>query len=147
MFPSLYADFLTTSSNAFISKRKDFFCIFYCISEMCMKFTTFWEKKRVSYPNYYRNYCIRKRCLLKRLKGLGSEHHVNGLETLLKLARHNYFPTFPRTRDKLSWKMSALVTSQIFRRFVNTLTPDDKYSHRNMQIFWQQLQTPLSQEE
>ena len=41
--------------------------------------------------------------------------------------------------------MSALVTSEIFRLFVNTLTPDDKYSGRNMQIFWQQLQTPLSQ--
>ena len=41
--------------------------------------------------------------------------------------------------------MSALVTSQIFRLFVNTLTPDDKYSCRNMQIFWQQFKTPLSQ--
>ena len=41
--------------------------------------------------------------------------------------------------------MSALVTSEVFRVFVNTLTPDDKYSCRNMQIFWQQLQTPLSQ--
>ena len=41
--------------------------------------------------------------------------------------------------------MSALVTSEIFRSFVNTLTPDDKYSRRNMQIFWQQLQTSLSQ--
>ena len=41
--------------------------------------------------------------------------------------------------------MSALVISEIFRLFVNTLTPDDKYSRRNMQIFWQQLQTPLSQ--
>ena len=41
--------------------------------------------------------------------------------------------------------MSALVTSEIFRLFVNTLTPDDKYSYRYMQIFWQQLQTPLSQ--
>ena len=41
--------------------------------------------------------------------------------------------------------MSALVTSQIFRLFVNTLTPDIKYSRRNMQIFWQQLQTLLSQ--
>ena len=30
--------------------------------------------------------------------------------------------------------MSALVTSQIFRLFVNTLTLDDKYSHRYMQI-------------
>ena len=43
--------------------------------------------------------------------------------------------------------MSALFTSEIFRLFVNTLTPDDKYSRCNMQIFWQQLQTLLSQEE
>ena len=42
--------------------------------------------------------------------------------------------------------MSALVTSQIFRLFVNRLTPDVKYSRRNMKIFWQQLQTLLSQE-
>ena len=41
--------------------------------------------------------------------------------------------------------MSALVTSEIFRLFVNTLTPDDKYSRRYMQSFWQQVQTPLSQ--
>ena len=40
--------------------------------------------------------------------------------------------------------MSALVTSEIFRLFVNTLTPDDKYFRRYMQIFWQQLQRPLS---
>ena len=33
----------------------------------------------------------------------------------------------------------------MFRVFVNTLTPDDKYSRRNMQIFWQQFQTTLSQ--
>ena len=43
--------------------------------------------------------------------------------------------------------MSALVTSEIFRLFVNTLTPDVKYSRRNMQNFWQQLQTLLSQEQ
>ena len=41
--------------------------------------------------------------------------------------------------------MSALVTSEIFRVFVNTLTSDEKYSRRYIQIFWQQLQTPLSQ--
>ena len=41
--------------------------------------------------------------------------------------------------------MSSLVTSEIFRLFVNTLTPDDKYSSRYMQIFWQQLQTPSCQ--
>ena len=43
--------------------------------------------------------------------------------------------------------MFALVTSEIFRLFFNTLTPDVKYSRRNMQIFWQQLQTLLSREE
>ena len=41
--------------------------------------------------------------------------------------------------------MSALVTSQIFRLFLNTLTPDVNFFRRNMQIFWQQLQTTFSQ--
>ena len=41
--------------------------------------------------------------------------------------------------------MSALVASQIFRLFVNTMTADVKYFRRNMQIFWQQLQTTFSQ--
>ena len=41
--------------------------------------------------------------------------------------------------------MSALVESEIFRPFVNTLTPDDKYSRRNIQIFWQQIRTLWSQ--
>ena len=40
--------------------------------------------------------------------------------------------------------MSALVTTEIFTLFVNTLTPDDKYSRRYMQTFWQQVQMPLS---
>ena len=71
---------------------------------------------------------------------------VNGIETLLKSARHDYFPIFPRIRDKLSWKKSALVISEIFLLFVNTLTPDGKYSRRNMQIFWQQHETLLSQQ-
>ena len=41
--------------------------------------------------------------------------------------------------------MSALVESEIFKLFVNILTPDDKYSRRNIRIFWSQIQTPLSQ--
>ena len=41
--------------------------------------------------------------------------------------------------------MSALVISGIFRLFLNTLTPANKYSRRNMQIFFQQFKTPLSQ--
>ena len=41
--------------------------------------------------------------------------------------------------------MSALVTSEIFRLFVNTLTPYDKFSRRFLQIFCEQFQTILSQ--
>ena len=41
--------------------------------------------------------------------------------------------------------MSALATSEIFRLFVNSLSPDIRYSRRNIQIFWEQLQTLLSQ--
>ena len=41
--------------------------------------------------------------------------------------------------------MSALVTSEIFRLCVNTLSRDDKYSLRNMQTFWEQLQIILCQ--
>ena len=41
--------------------------------------------------------------------------------------------------------MSPLVTSEIFRLFVNTLTPDDEYSSRYMQSFWEELQRPLCQ--
>ena len=41
--------------------------------------------------------------------------------------------------------MSALVTSEIFRLFVNSLSPDIRYSRPNIQIFWEQLQTLLSQ--
>ena len=41
--------------------------------------------------------------------------------------------------------MSALFTCEIFRLFVNTMNPEDKYSGRYMQIFSQQLQRPLSQ--
>ena len=39
------------------------------------------------------------------------------------------------------------MTSEIFRLFVNTLTPDEKYSRRYMQTFWEKVQTPLSQKE
>ena len=41
--------------------------------------------------------------------------------------------------------MCALVRSEIFRPFLNTLTPDEKYSRRNIQTFWQQVQTRLSE--
>ena len=69
---------------------------------------------------------------------------VNGYQTLLKSARHYYYPIFPWIWDKLSWKKSALVRTKILGLFVNTLTAEYTYSRRNMQTFTQQVQTPLS---
>ena len=76
MFPLQCSKFRAKSSNTNISKIKSFFWIFDCISEMCMKFRTFWKKRRVSQPIYLRNDGLRKRWLLKRLKGLASEDHA-----------------------------------------------------------------------
>ena len=44
VFPLQCAQFRATSSNAIISKIKDFLSIFYCISAMCIQFRTFWKK-------------------------------------------------------------------------------------------------------
>ena len=74
--PLQCAQFWATSSNAIISKIKDLLSIFYCISEMCMQFRTFWKKRWVSQPNYFRNYGLREGWLLKRLKGRASEDHA-----------------------------------------------------------------------
>ena len=49
MFPSQYPDFLTATSNAFVSRRKYILSIFDCISEMWMKFRKFWKKEQ--YPS------------------------------------------------------------------------------------------------
>ena len=69
---------------------------------------------------------------------------VNRYETLLKSARHYYYPIFPWIWDKLTGKKSALVISKILGLFVNTLTAEYTYSGRNMQTLTQQVQTPLS---
>ena len=47
----------------------------------------------------------------------------------------------------MSWAKSALVSNEILTLFVNTLTPDDKYSRRNMLNLTQQLEAPLSQKQ
>ena len=72
---------------------------------------------------------------------------VNGSQTLLKSARHHYYPLFSSIRGKLSCKKSPSVWYEILRLFVNALTSDDEYSDSNMQNFPQQFQTPLSQKQ
>ena len=70
---------------------------------------------------------------------------VNGFQTLLKSARHHYYPLFSSIRGKLSWKKSPSIWYEILRLFVNAVTADDKYSGSNMQSLPQQFQTSLSQ--
>ena len=73
-----------------------------------------------------------------------TNERVNGFWTLLKSARHHYYPLFLSTRGKLSCKKSPSVWSEILRLFVNALTVDDKYSGSNMQNLQQQFQTHWS---
>ena len=47
--------------------------------------------------------------------------------------------------DKLSWKKSFLVRSEILGLFVNRLSVEYKYSRRNMHNFPEEVQAQLSQ--
>ena len=76
-----------------------------------------------------------------------ANERVNGSQTLLKSARHHYYPLSSSIRSKLSCKKSPSVWYEILSLFVNALTADDKYSDSNMQNFRQQFQTPLSQKQ
>ena len=72
---------------------------------------------------------------------------VNGLQTLLKSARHHYYPLLSSIWGKLSYQKSPSFWCEILRLFVNALTADDKYSGSNMQNFPQQFLTSLSQKQ
>ena len=81
-------NFLQQIQTLLSQKRKISSGFFFCISEMCMKFTTFWKKRWVFQPNYFPNYCYRKRLLLKRLKALASKHH--SVINLLTRSKHRW---------------------------------------------------------
>ena len=72
---------------------------------------------------------------------------VNGFQTLLKSARHHYYPLLLSIRGKLSYKKSPSVWCEILRLFVNALTADGKYSDSNMQNLPQQFKTPWSRKQ
>ena len=102
---------------------------------MCMKFRTFWKKNKSILAYLLPKLLHSKEMFTEtsRRSCFGTQfgnQRVSEFETLLKSSRHHYFSIFPWIQDKLSWKISALVTSEISRLFVNTLTPDDKYSRR-----------------
>ena len=63
-----------------------------------------------------------------RVKTLMDSQHVRGLETLHKSAMQYFGHIFWSLWKEISSKNSLLVVSEVLRLFVNTLTPDDKYS-------------------
>ena len=64
----------------------------------------------------------------QRIKTLIESQHVKGSETLLKSGRKYFRHIFDHSGKKIGSKNSFLVVSEIFRVFVNILTPNDKYS-------------------
>ena len=69
-----------------------------------------------------------------------SSQHINESQTMLKSARRQFYPIISLFRDKLSWKTSLNVRSDILGLFVNTLTSNDKNSCHNRENFPQPIQ-------
>ena len=113
--------------------KKNFFWIFYCVSEIYMKWRTFSKKGESSSLSISEIIDSKIGGYLCAWKAL-PQKQLSVINLLI----------FPWIWDKLSWKRSALVRSKILGLFVNTLTAEYTYSRRNMQTFTQQVQTPLS---
>ena len=71
--------------------------------------------------------------------------HVS--QTLLEPALKNLDPTFPLIYEKLSWKISTLVRSEILGLFGNTLSTDHICSRHRWEKLQQQIETVLCQKE
>ena len=63
-----------------------------------------------------------------RIRTLMDSEHVKGSEKLHKSASQYFCHNFWSLWNKISSTNFVLVVSEILRLFVNTLTPDDKYS-------------------
>ena len=74
----------------------------------------------------------------------GSQH-VNGSQTLLKLARLRFYLIVPSIWDKLSWKKLHLVRSEILELFFSRLTANDKYTPQKSENFSQLIKILLPQ--
>ena len=69
--------------------------------------------------------------------------HVS--QTLQKSARQHFYLNFELTTDKLSWKTSLSVRSEISGLLGNTFSADYMYCRHNWENFPQHVQTPLYQ--
>ena len=82
---------------------------------------------------YVTTYTSKRSCLRTPF----ADERVNKFQTLLKSARHDYYPLFSSIRGKLSCKTFALFWYEILRLFINAWPAGDNYSNSNMQN-WRQ---------
>ena len=92
-----------------------------------------WNLKHFEKKDEYPSLIISKLLMLKNVATYTSKRsclrtpfaneRANGFQTLLKTARHHYFPLFSSIRGKLSCKKSALVWCEALRLFLNVEMP------------------------
>ena len=125
--------FNATNSNVIISKSKSIFWIFFCISEIYIKFGTLWKIRWAPDVVCFWNYRLQKARLLKCPKSHVSEHlwtanMLKGLKHCINLHHSIFCHIFWSLWKKITLENSALVVSQILRLFLNILALDDTYS-------------------
>ena len=75
-----------------------------------------------------------------RIRTLMDSQHVKVFETLHKSEPQYFFHIFWPLWKEISRKNLVLVVSEIYRLFVNILTPDDKYSLSvKSSVYWNQF--------
>ena len=80
-----------------------------------------------------------------RFRTAFDSQHVKGSKTLLKSARQHFCLIVSSLWEKLSWKTSLLVISEILGLFVHTLKADDKYFLHNRENLTRQIQMQFFQ--
>ena len=121
------------NSKAIISKSKNIFLIFFCISRIYIKLGILWKKRWALDVICFWNYRLQKAELLKCPKSGLSEHlwTVNMLKCpkhFLNLHSSIFLKFFDHSEREWARRTLFLVVSINLRLFVNTFTPDDKFS-------------------
>ena len=79
-----------------------------------------------------------------RFTVLSNKQHDKRAQTLFKSDRRQFYHIYLLLQRQLSLKKSLLVIREILRLFVNTFTPNDKYSFLNREYLTQRIHMYLS---
>ena len=125
------------------------FLNFLCVSEIYVKLGVFWKKDQSHHLSITEIITCQTDSYLNLQKSIfhATLHrkHVNGSQAMLRSLRNMIHTTPPLIWVRRSIKRLVLVWFELLGQFVNTLTPDDKYSRQNLENLSQQdpMQTSL----